>query len=470
MKEMGARGVDITLTNEILGRGRMSSLAFEGKAETIKRGVMTAVGGLFHNTERISREFIYMMSYRLARKASRAQVENGTITNDQAHKQAVDQAVVDTYDSAGNMSEWNRAPIFRGVTGRIALQFLSYPLFQTVRLTKTFTKMLPLLNKEGKAQAFKEFAGIMGTTWLLAGTVGLPMFSVVMGFVGMALKGMKDDDQPEELKTLNFEEYFKQIWIPEHLGEMTIGGKPVSELALRGPVNFFTGLDVSSRTSLNDMWFKDQIASKTPREGAIQVAVAHAGPSVNLILSYLDGIKAYGDGDMQKFGEKVLPAVARGPLAAMKYLREGAKGVHGEDLLSKDSFTAGALLFQAIGFREANLANLQDVNFKMYTEGQKISIERNNILRNIGDAYMKGQDDRFAEWLGKVGEFDKKYPITGVVITGESIQKSLKKINEARGKNWRGLALTPQNIMLFMEAAAPSREAAEWLEKQAKAK
>jgi hypothetical protein len=458
MKEMGARGVDITLTNEILGRGRMSSLAYEGKADTIKRGVMTAVGGLFHNTERISREFIYMMSYRLARKAGKT------------HEEAVDQAVIDTYDSAGNMSEWNRAPIFRGVTGRIALQFLSYPLYQTVRLTKTFTKMLPLLNKEGKAQAFKEFAGIMGTTWLLAGTVGLPMFSVVMGFVGMALKGMKDDDQPEELKTLNFEEYFKQIWIPEQLGQMTIGGKPVSELALRGPVNFFTGLDVSSRTSLNDMWFKDQIASKTPREGAIQLAVAHAGPSVNLILSYLDGIKAYGDGDMQKFGEKVLPAVARGPLAAMKYLREGAKGVHGEELLSKDSFTAGALLFQAIGFREDNLANLQDVNFKMYTEGQKISIERNNILRNIGDAYMKGQDDRFAEWLGKVGEFDKKYPITGVVITGESIQKSLKKINEARGKNWRGLALTPQNIMLFMEAAAPSREAAEWLEKQSKAK
>jgi hypothetical protein len=251
---------------------------------------------------------------------------------------------------------------------------------------------------------------------------------------------------------------------------MTIGGKPVSELVLRGPVNFFTGLDVSSRTSLNDMWFKDQIASKTPREGAIQVAVAHAGPSVNLILSYLDGIKAYGDGDMQKFGEKVLPAVARGPLAAMKYLREGAKGVHGEELLSQDSFTAGALLFQAIGFREANLANLQDVNFKMYTEGQKISIERNNILRNIGDAYMKGQDDRLVEWLGKVGEFDKKFPIKGVVITGESIRSSLKKIDEARGKNWRGLALTPQNIMLFMEAAAPSREAAEWLEKQSRAK
>ena len=458
MKDMGARGVDITLTNEILGRGRMSSLAYEGKANAIKRGVMTAVGGLFHNTERISREFIYMMSYRLARKAGKT------------HEEAVDQAVVDTYDSAGNMSEWNRAPIFRGVTGRIALQFLSYPLYQTVRIAKTFTKMLPLLNKEGKSQAFKEFVGIMGTTWLLAGTVGLPMFSVVMGFVGMALKGMKDDDQPEELKTLNFEEYFKQVWIPEHLGEMTIGGKPVSELVLRGPVNFFTGIDVSSRTSLNDMWFKDQIASKTPREGAIQVAVAHAGPSVNLILSYLDAIKAYGDGDMQKFGEKILPAVARGPLASMKYLREGAKGVHGEELLSQDSFTAGALLFQAIGFREDNLANLQDVNFKMYTEGQKISIERNNILRNIGDAYMKGQDDRFAEWLGKVGEFDRKYPIKGVVITGESIQNSLKKINEARGKNWRGLALTPQNIMLFMEAAAPSREAAEWLEKQSKAK
>ena len=125
---------------------------------------------------------------------------------------------------------------------------------------------------------------------------------------------------------------------------------------------------------------------------------------------------------------------------------------------------------QTIGFRSSELANLQAVNFKMYTLGQEINIERTKILRNIGDAYLKEQTPRFKEWVEKVKEFNKKFPIEGVVITDEGVNRSLKRINDARAKSWKGIALTPQNIMLFMEAAAPSREAAEWLEKQSKAK
>jgi hypothetical protein len=470
LRDMGRRGVDITLTNEMLGQGRLSSAAYQAPLQKVGRGVMTVAGGLFHNAERMSREIIYMTSYRLSRKASRAQVENGTITNDQAHKQAVDQAVADTYDSAGNMAEWNRAPVFRGVPGRVALQFLSYPLFMTMRLTTTFAQMMPLLSNQHKAQAFREFAGILGVTWMLAGAVGLPTFSLILGAVGAILNAMEDKDKPEDLKSLSFMDYFKQIWMPQVLGDIKLFGKPASDLALYGPVNFFTGIDMSSRSSLNDLWFKDYITTKTPREGAIQFAIEHAGPSVNLMLSYLDAFKAYKDGDMQKFGEKILPAMARGPLAAFKYYQEGAKGVKGETLMSSNSFTAGAIAAQAIGFRSSELANLQAWNFKAYTLGQKIINERNNIIRNIGDAYLKEQTPRFKEWIEKRKEFNKKFPHEGVVITDEGINRSLKRINEARLETWKGIALTPQNIMLFMEAAKPTRDAVDWLEKQAKAK
>ena len=261
LRDMGRRGVDITLTNEMLGQGRLSSAAYQAPLQKVGRGVMTVAGGLFHNAERMSREIIYMTSYRLSRKASRAQVQNGTITNDQAHKQAVDQAVADTYDSAGNMAEWNRAPIFRGVPGRVALQFLSYPLFMTMRLTTTFVQMMPLLNNQNKAQAFREFAGILGVTWMLAGAVGLPTFSLILGAVGAILNAMDDKDKPEDLKSLSFITYFKQVVMPRVLGDIKLFGKPVSDLALYGPVNFFTGIDSSSRSTLNDLWIKDHITT-----------------------------------------------------------------------------------------------------------------------------------------------------------------------------------------------------------------
>jgi hypothetical protein len=221
---------------------------------------------------------------------------------------------------------------------------------------------------------------------------------------------------------------------------------------------------------LNDLWFKDHITAKTPREGAIQFAIAHAGPSVNLALTYLDAFKAYGDGDMQKFGEKILPAIARGPLAAFKYLQEGAKDVHGSQLMSKDSFTAGAIAAQAIGFRSSELANLQAANFKYYTLGREIINERANILNNIGDAYLKNQIPRFKDWMSKRDAFDKRFPIEGLVITDEGINNSLARIEKARANSWKGIAITPANVVLFMESAKPTRDAAEWLESIAKQK
>jgi hypothetical protein len=469
LREMGTSGLDVTLVNEMAGRARIPSLAYEGGARKVGRGVMTLAGGLFHTMERITREVTFMASYRLSRKASQAAVNKGTLTNEEAHVQAVDQAIADTSDSIGNVAEHNRAPIFRGVGGKIAGQFLAFTIFQTLQTIKTMVKTLPFLNKEGKSQALKELAGIYGATWMLAGVAGWFGFSIVLGLIGAALNALRDEDKPEELKSLNFTEYVKDEWFPESWST-TVNGKPLGNLVLRGPINYFADLDVHSRTSMDSPWAGSHIEGKTPRAEILRYAEKIIGPTGTMLLNVVDGVEAFANGDWQKGGEKVLPAGLRAPFIAIKLGTEGAKGVHGEELMSRDSFTTGALLWQAIGMRSDRLANLQSVNFEMYTLGQKIGKERNNILHNIGDAFIKDQEGRQEKWEEEARKFNDRFPIPGVKITAEGLKKSKTNLAKLRDSSNKGIAFTPENILLFMDAADASRDAAEWLEDQTSAK
>ena len=455
VNEMLGRGVsEITLTNEMLGRSQVPSAEYQSGFNKTKRIFWTAVGGLFHTAERVSREITFMTSYRLSRKEGKT------------HEQAVDQAVADTYDSVGNMAQWNRPPIMRGPTGRVATQFLMYPLFMTTRLAKTFVGMLPLLNKEGKMQALKEFGGIMGVTWMLAGVAGLPLFSTIMGIVGAALRGLDDKDKPEDLKSMNFELWFRTVFMPDLVGKTKVFGKDLADIIERGPANAFTGLDIAGRTSLNDLWFRDTKETRTPREGAVNTAIEHAGPAANLILSYLDAYQAIADGDNQKAAEKALPSILRGPTMAMKYMREGAKDFKGAQILSKDAFSTGDLFFQAIGLRTDALANHQKVLFDMAKIENGIRFNRDNIVNNISDAYIKQDERRFRDKLGEMQKFNAKYPTFS--IDGDAISRAIETRMGRAASSMRGFVPTEKNIQLVGPAIARSLKALE--EKEAAAR
>lgn len=455
--EMLSRGVsEITLTNEMLGRARVPSAEYQSGFAKGKRVFWTAIGGLFHTAERLVREVTYMTSYRLSRAEGKS------------HDAAVDQAIADTYDSVGNMAQWNRPPILRGPTGRVLTQFMMYPLFITVRLARTFTGMLPLLNKEGKVQALKEFGGIIGATAMLAGTAGLPMYSIIMGIIGAAVNALDDEDKPEDLKKKNFELWFRTVFLPDLLKDYTVFGEKLSTILDRGPVNAFTGLDIASRTSLNDMWIRDAKETRTPKEGAIAAAVERAGPAVNMVLSYLDAYQAIADGDTQKAIEKSVPAIARGPVLATKYAQEGVKDFRGAQILSKDALSTGDLFFQAIGVRPDALANHQRVLFDMSKIETKITYERENILRNLGEAYIKKDDARYKKQLERMQEFNYKNP--AFKITADAAERAItSRLKRADlSSTQKGFLPTEKNVGLLSPALVESYKQLQEKERAAK--
>ena len=413
---------------------------------------MLVLGGLMHSTERLSREMMFMSSFRLNRQAGKT------------FEQSIEQATYDTNEALGNYGDYNRPGFMRSLPGKVLTQFMMYPLHVTLFMLKNFKEMAVPMDGRTRAEAAKKFFGTMGTSFILAGAVGLPMFSTVMGLLGWAWEEMKDDDWPEDMKSMSFELWFRTVWLEEQLGGVKIGGKKLSEVVERGVANALTGLDISGRTSLNNLWIREGKETKGVKDEIIELALEKAGPGINMLVSWAEGIEAFYRGDINKGVQKVAPAGFRNFKTAYDLFTEGAKDNKGVKILSKDAFSTGVLIGQAVGFRSDLLANTQYVNFKVIGLQQKIDNERNRLLMDVEKQFRNKEFKKFNELLNKdVVKFNKRFPT--FEITDEQILESIEKRAEQRAESWRGISLTDKNAGLFTKALKPSRQAAKEAEK-----
>lgn len=464
IREVFGAVTEHTISSEVLGRGRVSTAKFEGRGSMVGRGFSTVVGGLFHTTERLVRETIFMSSFRLSMKEGQKKGLKG----DELFNYAKQQAIADVYDSVGNMREENRPPMFRNATGRFLLQFLHYPLFITIRWMQEFKRMLPFMGNEAKFQAFKEFAGIMGTTYILGGAAALPFIKEMAGFIAAAFDDFDEEDKPADMRSMSYWTWWANVWLPEYMGKVGIFGKSLEEVTgmskedlaafiTRGPTNVLTGRDISSRVSINptDMLLGGPTKeTRTTRESAIELALERAGPAANMVLSYMDAYDAWQDGDMQKTMEKLLPAVARNVAIAEKYRKEGVKDFKGNELISKDNFTRGDYLYQLIGLRPDDLANHQKVLFEMSRGENKIRFERERIIRNAREAALKEDASRYQQAIKNQNAFNLRYP--EYEIKDQDIERSIKMREQELTDSFKGFRFTEKNEAIFGPTASAS--------------
>ena len=409
----------------------------KGPKEKFVRGTVDALvlGGLMNSSERMSREAMFMTSFRLNME------QHGNFTR------AVSQATYDTNEALGDYSEASRPAFMKAPVGKVLTQFMMYPLHVTMFLAKNFKEMIKPMNGRSRAEASYKFFGTMGTTYILAGATGLPMFSAAMGILGAAWEELKDDDWDESMRSMGFEAWFTTVWLHDQLGATEIGGVSLSDLLLRGPANAFTGIDISSRTSMNNLWTRESKEQKTIRESATAMALEKAGPAANMILSVADGIDAATQGDYAKAVKKWAPAGFRNFVNAHELYTEGAKDNKGAQLMSEDKFTTGVLIAQTIGFRSDLLADTQSTAFRVIGAQQKIFNEQTRLLENLDREFRNGNDVRYGKQLDKIADFNVRYP--SFAIGTDQIINSLETRMERRGTAYMGVVPTEKNFMLL---------------------
>jgi hypothetical protein len=445
VREMRARAVtSSTYASEIFEFNIKSTEEVMSATEKAKVIAGTMTFGLLHSADRLTREVIYLASYRLGR------------SNGKTHEQAVDQAVIDTHESQGNFANYAK-PLFMKVPGgRLAMQFTTYSLNISIMLIRNFYRMIVGLNGEGRAEAFKIFFGTLSSTALIGGVTALPMFSITMALLSWI---WNDKERPQELKDLDRETWFTQVYLPEKLGNVTLGGYKLgdlNDLVARGALNKLTGLDFSSRTSLNDIWWRDIKETASSRDSAIAYGLQRAGPSAAMILNWFDAYDAFKHGDSQKGFEKIAPAFARNVILASKYKSEGVKDNKGAILAKPEAFTGWDLFGQGIGLRSDALANLQSTNFKLMAVDKKVDLERTGLLNDLDRVDRNGDTKGYREVSKEIDAFNKKYPTR--MIDLDVISGSLDKRREARAMSWRGIQINEQNEALLDRGAQHSRK------------
>ena len=445
VREMRARAVtSSTYASEIFEFNIKSTEEVMSATEKAKVIAGTMTFGLLHSADRLTREVIYLASYRLGR------------SNGKTHEQAVDQAVIDTHESQGNFANYAK-PLFMKVPGgRLAMQFTTYSLNISIMLIRNFYRMIVGLNGEGRAEAFKIFFGTLSSTALIGGVTALPMFSITMALLSWI---WNDKERPQELKDLDRETWFTQVYLPEKLGNVTLGGYKLgdlNDLVARGALNKLTGLDFSSRTSLNDIWWRDIKETASSRDSAIAYGLQRAGPSAAMILNWFDAYDAFKHGDSQKGCEKIAPAFARNVILASKYKSEGVKDNKGAILAKPEAFTGWDLFGQGIGLRSDALANLQSTNFKLMAVDKKVDLERTGLLNDLDRVDRNGDTKGYREVSKEIDAFNKKYPTR--MIDLDVISGSLDKRREARAMSWRGIQINEQNEALLDRGAQHSRK------------
>jgi hypothetical protein len=404
-----------------------------------KRMASVLVGGLMHNMERLSREAIYLASFRLS------MAKHGDFDR------AVDQAVADTNECLGNYEMANRPLLMQKSGGKILLQFQMFPLHTYLLLLTNFKRMIFGLNGEGRREAAIKFFGILGTSASVAGITGVPFYSAVMGLLGWAWKEFgKDPDWPEDLKSINFDLWFRTVFLPKQLGT------GAALLVERGALNKITGLDFASKLSLDSPWGRDTKETKTSRESVTAWAMSHGGPTASMILSLADAHDAWKLGDTKKAVEKAAPAILRNGAIFKRMSEEGIKDYRGAQIMHPDSIKTGELWGQMIGFRPAISADVLEKNFKFASIENRIENERAQILKRMDIALRNKNFGNYREAHADMNDFNKGFP--SYRIEPDDLANSLEKKQEERGKSYVGVVPTEKNMAIFGSALVESRK------------
>jgi len=453
-----------TLANEVFSQARKTGSKLDSKwVENSKDAANTLImGGLMHHGERLSREVMFLTSYDLYRGEGLP------------HAEAVHSAVQEVTEALGNYAAYGKPMIMRGAGGKLVTMYKFFPLITTKLLVNNFFRMLPLMNKEGKVAAATKFFGIMGTHLLAGGLTALPLFGVVMSIIGAAwAKWGKDPDAPAEMKDVDYLTWWKSVYM-----DKVFGSTHIADLLKTGVLNKLTGWDISSRISLNDMWFRELPHSKNLSETAMNLAWVLAGAGASTALDIAKGVQLGINGEYELALEKILPASISKLLIANRYATEGVEDTRGVKLLEKGKLPASAIAGQALGFRPAKAAEAQERGFKASAAVKTIEENKNKIAAEIKDSFRKSMDlskpesyrqrfdDKFDEAVDKLRDFNVAYPkykfepgaISALIAADKKIKADLEKN--------AGVRVSPKNVSIVGDAVDSAIEALESYDKK----
>jgi hypothetical protein len=406
--------IDITAAYDQSGLASAPTAEYGGT----RHRAMQAVSALFHNAERFNREVVAMSAFRTGME-KRA----GYKDQQKAFTESIADAKNVTTQSMFDYSSVNKPRYMQSPAARILLQFKQFPQQMTFYLARNLQQSLAGATPAIKREARARFVGTMGMTGIFAGSTGLWGFSSAAAVVNAVMNGLGDDDE----EPFDFElEYMN--WASETFG------KNLGMFMTRGAGNA-AGVDLHSRVSLDDMWFRDGRKNTDEATALQEFLVSMLGPTAGIAVNAARAVDLYNQGHADRAIEAVSPGFIKQPLVAARYAREGVNTLKG-DPLAQDIGPMD-LLMQSLGFRPAEIAEIQYYNITKKGQEQAILKERQNLLNLFGISFIANDADANEKAFEKIMKFNDKHPSSA--IPARSLIKSIKERATKAAKAQHGL-------------------------------
>jgi hypothetical protein len=448
------------LERGIIQHGRamdLAGLAEEGASRSgWHRKFALAMTFGFHHAELLNREVSFMASYRLARDAGVSPSE------------AIDYAAKVVNDTHFNYSAENRPRFLRGDLMRVLGQFKLYSQSLTYLVWRNVHQSLSKdATPEERREARRFLLHMSAMQMAAAGAMGLPIgvlaaYGVGAGAIKAAERagwkgalaytamvigaavGLGGDD-PDDPKA--WESEFRQI-MNDWLGAK--GGEAVS----RGLVNTLVGIDLSTRVSQSELWWRSLDADLSDKAWWGEVLSQVAGPSIGTIATLVQGMQMAAEGHVWRGIEKAVPKAVKDPMQALRFALEGAQTLKGDPLI--ETFTPWEIAAKASGFQPSRLSERYQENSAEKDREHKIEDRRKDLTRivvearestakalNAGEASQrKAAEADFEAAIRDVERFNTKNP--RYAITGPSILRSAQSRASARQKAQHGIFVNPK--------------------------
>jgi len=452
--EAAERGVtEITRTYDLISMAKTPSTKFTGRASRFVRGSINMVGAMFHHSERINREIMYMSSFELAyAKALKDGLAGGI--NGAAFNRAVDESVKNTYDSMFNYTKFNRPRIMRHWTTKIMLQFKLFPQQVTGYFVRNYMTMYHasiaaiknIDNKQERDAALADlnegatqFFGSLIMTGMFAGIVGMPLYSATIGVIQGIMAALRDEDEPVPFEERDLDYWFRYVFLPKYFGD------DFARIIQKGPISAISGIDVASSTSLDNLWFRDTQDDKSLLTDFRNQVIGALGPSAGLAENFVKAYEDWKNGHVSQAIEKAVPGLFKGMVAQLRWGQEGvtAKTTKAE-IMSKEEISVATRFWKTLGFNPTELSIQQDKNFKVIEQFRKTEQEYGEIMSHIKTDSMNGNFNRLDKDIEKFVKFAIQNP--DMDVDPDSIFTAIENAEIARAEAINGVVVSNEKL------------------------
>lgn len=439
--ELKDRGLFAFTENNLLSqRGRTPLNATLNMPKKVLRVTANIMSGLFSGSERVSREIASMMAFELHYEKTKN------------FDESIEKAIAAVQDNMGRYDAMERPEAFKYAP--VISQFKMYAANMTsffIRHAYTSTQVMK--NPKEAAESMKILTGVLMMGALFHGLKGMPLYSTV-GAVVEALSDLGEDDEEKKRRRAqnplvyqNADLRFRRF-LQENFGPVT------ADMLYSGPISSITDINIGSRTSFDNLWFRGGQAAKTNKEAFNNFMLANIGPAVSGILGQAGSLDDFENGHIERGLEKALPAFFKNPLVAARLATEGAKTKAGDTIIKKEDITVANVLAQAAGSPPTRLARTQELGYELKGEYIKANQERTKILQRMNDAILNkefnGDKKDLQPVINQIRQHNKKYiGMEKLMVDGEAIDNTLNSALDARALTYKGVRIPTEDMLPY---------------------